>query len=464
MTLLAAALVFAQSGVITGQAIDARTNEPVRRALIIASDSRAREHRTESGPDGRFVFESLPPEDYLLRGERNGYTKHSPKRGWARTLVRAGVPTPPVVVKLTPHAAVEGLLTDDAGDPVEGAQVELRKAGDRQAIAQTLSNDRGEYRLYGLAAGSYRLSAKAPGKTRALYPQVVRLRAGEDLRAVSFSLGRVLAGRISGRVSEAARVELISREDADEAPRSIQTTGSFVLEGVPPGGYWLRAESDDRQRFALLELNLDSRLDDLPVILEPGVTIRGAVNARAKIEFRSVHTRRIQIAKQDTEGAFEVPNAAPDLYRIHVTPSAPDAYIDSIRYNNAEAPSEGIAITGAGGEVQITVGTKGAELIVVVLDDKYHDAPGAHVVLWPTDRSKLQPNRYDEFTVNNNAQAAVRGIAPGEYFVIALDDWEPMGAYWDPARLTALESQAERVKFGAGERVVRYLRIANPAP
>jgi hypothetical protein len=468
MTLLPVALLMlAQSGGITGQAIDARTGNPVRRAVIVATTEDLRVHHTEAGPDGRFVFENLPPGDYLLRGERFGYTRWfgSAGRGSTRVLIRPGVQILPVVVKLTPQAAAEGILTDEAGDPVQGARVELKKLGGRQPIIEAFTNDRGEYRLYGLAAGSYRLMASAPGKPLALYPQLVQLRAGDDLRAINFSVNRVRLCRVRGRVSEPATINLIPKSARDTDSHSVQATAAFDINSVLPGEYWLRAVSERGDRFALLELDVNDEIGNVTVTLEPGALVRGTINSQDRFTLRGLHAGQEYDAIPNAKGAFEILSVAPDLYAVRVTPSALDAYVESIRYNNETAPLEGIAITGGRGELQVTLGTKGAEFIVVALDDNYQEVPGAHIVLWLVDPGRQAPYWLDQFTVNNGGQAAVRGIAPGEYFAVALDDWEAMDhADWDPARLAALEPLAERVKFGPGERVVRYLRVANPAP
>jgi hypothetical protein len=173
--------------------------------------------------------------------------------------------------------------------------------------ASAETDDRGEYRLFGLEPGSYFVSAVPPGKARldgaqqvtpaipsnangnqravsiplaidTLDPDVfdpnvyvavyhpgttdvssavaLDVRAGETLAATDLRVARVLPRAVRGTVAVdagsrspgAVRVQVVPMFDGTNAnvPAVETTTGAFMLPRVPPGRYVLAAQTTDR--------------------------------------------------------------------------------------------------------------------------------------------------------------------------------------------------------------------------
>lgn len=85
-------------------------------------------------------------------------------------VLRASHPTETLTFRLPPEGRITGIVLDEAGDPVRSAQIALyrvqapvpgtvRAAPTPRGFATT--DDRGRYKLAGLAPGQYRLSAQA---------------------------------------------------------------------------------------------------------------------------------------------------------------------------------------------------------------------------------------------------------------------------------------------------------------
>ena len=237
--------------------------------------------------EGRFAL-LIPQSSRGIRAVKSGYAP-------------ADVPIPsasqPIEVRLRPGAVVSGRVTDEAGDPVANARVGVELApgaasGGPVAGAATTTDDRGDYRVAGLANGSFVASVmtigdaqmvingnvitgKGPVKT--YYPgltsvdeaQRIQLRSSEERRGVDFVLTAqqvdsfrrpfalggdqpatgtaVIGGHIVGsdrRGVPGARVTLVpprARPFRLTSPLESRSArdGSFEFRGLAPGTYQL---------------------------------------------------------------------------------------------------------------------------------------------------------------------------------------------------------------------------------
>src|SRR5205814_161177 len=117
-----------------------------------------------SGPDGSFRFENVGPGRYTVLAQKQGFSSLPP--GTLPALVlSAGESKRDVEIRLTPLSVVTGVVLDFDGDPVQNVQVQLMRRGYTQGrmrlqvAAAGMSDDRGRYRITGVAAGRYYLYA-----------------------------------------------------------------------------------------------------------------------------------------------------------------------------------------------------------------------------------------------------------------------------------------------------------------
>ncbi|MGA9305840.1 MAG: carboxypeptidase-like regulatory domain-containing protein, partial [Candidatus Sulfotelmatobacter sp.] len=155
-------------------------SEPVKKALIeliAESQSDGGNYTALSGADGGFRIENILPGRYRLFVERTGYQevdKHQ-RRSEGRVLtLGAGQELKDLVIRLQAAAVVEGRVTDEDGDPMTEAQVALLRqtfvAGRShwEQVGAERTNDLGDYRIAGLAAGNYFISVTPPPDFRSL--------------------------------------------------------------------------------------------------------------------------------------------------------------------------------------------------------------------------------------------------------------------------------------------------------
>ena len=177
------------SGVVLG---DTPAPRPVRRATVRLSGAGATARLVGTDDEGKFRFDALPAGSFTLSASKPGYVTsfHESKRPGAGPGVLVAVQEgrrTEVTLKILPGAAISGVVTDVAGRPaasVAVAAIALRAGRAPVAPARATTDDRGVYRIYGLAPGEYIVSA-LPQLTlpamRGSIPQIVAT-TDEDVR------------------------------------------------------------------------------------------------------------------------------------------------------------------------------------------------------------------------------------------------------------------------------------------
>ena len=158
------------TGTIVGRVVDAGTGQPVAEAqvtLAIRADAATGPSaRLLTGPDGRFVVRDVPVGNGQLQVLAPGYMNGSYGQ------VRPGGPPLPVIVtaenriqqvtvRLWKYAAVSGTITDDANAPAVNVAVRAFRRTFVSGLPRYApsglgrTDDRGAYRISGLAPGDY---------------------------------------------------------------------------------------------------------------------------------------------------------------------------------------------------------------------------------------------------------------------------------------------------------------------
>jgi hypothetical protein len=100
-----------------------------------------------SDRDGRFSIDATIGQSVLLAS----------KSGYGRIEITPMTATP-IEIRLRRGAVISGRIADDAGEPIVGARVTVERLSgsppDRSTAAATETDDRGEYRIGSLPAGT----------------------------------------------------------------------------------------------------------------------------------------------------------------------------------------------------------------------------------------------------------------------------------------------------------------------
>ena len=148
-----------KTGEVQGTVLEAASNEPIRKALVVLRKGDEPGVGTYTDEAGKFALHAVDPGTYLISAERSGFVA-DPKMPRQSITVQAGDAGEPITLKLNRTGAISGRIVDANGEPVTGAGVQLQslnpKRG-RPAVGYATSDDRGNYRAYNIAPGRYKV-------------------------------------------------------------------------------------------------------------------------------------------------------------------------------------------------------------------------------------------------------------------------------------------------------------------
>jgi Carboxypeptidase regulatory-like domain len=261
---------------VRGTVVDAETGSPIESAslkLEFISGNAITDEAT-TGKDGTFAFSNVSNGVYRLLVEKSGYLDLLPQEDAIRQILVSGSKTglAPIRVSLVRACLVTGRILDSEGQPVRAAKVVVlgrwMVRGDGSFHPQGSSiklDDRGEFRLFGLAPGSYTVAVIPTGERSATgfaplyYPGVtdvsraefIDLHPGETSANIEMSLPADQTREIQGRVtgipaswaSQAVAVSLLPAEGISVVIQSVlaDKDGYFLFPAVPTGAYRLFA-------------------------------------------------------------------------------------------------------------------------------------------------------------------------------------------------------------------------------
>jgi carboxypeptidase family protein len=347
--------------------------------------------RAKSDANGRYRLTGLPAGQYLIMGiapglapaEQSGYMGSFYGMGKA-VMLESGEDVADVNIKLVPGSVITGRVTDADGRPVVEEQINLEmvdKAG--QPTNQTRfsvwnyqmsqTDDRGIYRIYGLAAGRYRVSAGsneganfAMSRNRAFYraayygdtsdkakAAIVEVQAGSETPNIDIRLGRAGSTFVaSGRLVDAETGQPISGLrlayglgqpnqlfHAGYVGAATDARGEFWLEGLGPGRYGVTIagvfESGAHYSDPLFFEIADADVTNLELKATRGQSLSGVVvfeGSRAPELQRQISALRVSAnvftpnqrnqtsssASIAADGSFQINGVRPGKVQLHV--------------------------------------------------------------------------------------------------------------------------------------------------
>jgi Carboxypeptidase regulatory-like domain len=480
---------------IQGQALNAITNEPVRKVWVSlqrleASNASA---TTLTGANGVFLMRDIEPGRYRLWAERSGYVRSgfgAKSVGSPGTVlvVDAGQNLRDLALKIMPQAVVTGRVFDQDGEPAADVHVQaLRFAyvrGKRQLVADRdcITNDLGEYRLHSLAPNRYLVSAAYrpredsevrnhlpgsgreasdleesyaptyyPNSTDAASATPISLSGGEQVPSIDLTLRRVRTGRIRGTINGRNAAVMLFPRDSGGIPitdRNAATVpdsqGNFELRGVVPGSYILFAQSGGGSARVAVDV-YGSNVNDVDLAIAPNLEVPGRLSLDNGAAVR-LGDRRIAVTLQprDTplnvlgnavksDGTFLIPNVPPDDYAVNFRNLPEGYFVKEIRMGPNKITNGTLNLTGGStvGYMEVLISGSGGDLSGTVEDSETHSVSGATVTLVPEGVNRLALYLYQTTTTDQYGAFSLRGVAPGDYRAYA---WEAIdsGAYLDP--------------------------------
>jgi hypothetical protein len=241
---------------------------PLRRAQVMIFEGPLR-RQTTTDADGRYAFAGLPAGRFNITASKAGYLglqygQKRPNQPGTPVIVASGQVVTSIDLTLPRGSVVTGRITDEFGEPLAQAQVQVQRlqyGPDGQRRAQTnqssMTDDRGEFRAYGLMPGEYVINAGVrtpvsptaanvndvaegfppiyyPGTASAEQAQPITLAVGEEV-SIQFSLIPARLARVSGivvdsagRPASGAQLQLTTRLGAGRRPSAADRLRRMV--------------------------------------------------------------------------------------------------------------------------------------------------------------------------------------------------------------------------------------------
>jgi protocatechuate 3,4-dioxygenase beta subunit len=509
---------------LAGRVVKEPGGEPLKKALVELIGESAGEsghnYTATSDADGNVSIPNIVPGRYHLLVERTGYlfvdAKHRRTETEALSFEKGQALTDQVFHML-PCAVITGRVVDEDGDPMPDAFVSVLHRTSNEKLDQMAAertNDVGQYRISGIMPGRYYVSVTPPPDLASLlssrkkdprpdlayvptfYPNAIdhaqaspiELRAGDEV-PIDFALTRTQTARIRGTVVTAgagAHAEVALRStDGNLMFNNVEVDkdGKFEMRDVAPGTYELLAietRDEERRMARQTEQVAGANVDGVRLTPVPGATVQGRVRVDGPPVDLSQFAFTLHPAEQDNwmtivstmgsgrvhaDGTFEWKDLAPGLYTLEALSersSGADYFLESVSAGGREVRDSGLNISGGTVFLDVVLSPKGANLSGAVVDDKGQPVANAVVLAMPEEKFRKRSERYAKATTDQRGQFSMRGLIPGQYFLLA---WESLDgdSYLDPDFRKPYEDQVVAVtaeKAGQSQVSLKVL----PAP
>jgi hypothetical protein len=504
----------AAAGEIHGRVIRADTGEPLRGVRVEGGSGQVADQFTDA--NGQFAFTGLAPGRYLLTASRSGYVG---MRLGQRADVRADLGRPltladgqiltGVEFALPKAGVVTGRVVDDRGRPVEGAHASLlrwRWSQGRQLLEDAVASrdqtdDRGEFRLFGVAPGSYVLAIEAAnpaaaGRIALFYPGVP---AAADAQLLSVPVGAVVSeltvvipqlstGSITGVVRTADGRPLVAQTVAADgsesrlsaaATASIAADGSYVFPALPFGKYTLSvSQAGPDMESAAASVILGGADLVVPLTVSRGNSLRGRfvfdASPSADLRRPSAPLGNVLVPEDEdvysrlgqwttsTDWTFEASNLK-GRYRLR-PPAPPGWFVKAIRAGNTDITDATIDFAASDVEgIDVLLTQRVSRISGVVTDARGEPLDRATVVVFAEDEQKLWPGTRFLRTTRSDAAGTftVTNLPPERYMAIALE-WLEVGEETNPDTLARFRRVAVGFTLGDAESRTLDLQAVNP--
>jgi protocatechuate 3,4-dioxygenase beta subunit len=319
--------------VIRGR-VTGTSGEPLAVSVTVASAAApgvlgSRRISATSDADGRYAISGIPAGTFTVESTTVGYVtaRHGSRDAQLPGLsitVKANDEIDGIDLVMARTSAVSGTVVDEAGDPVEGANVQLLRlaaqargqinlptAADPFLTSTSATDDLGRFRLASVSPGQYLIAATIPDETGRLeggprlayvpsyypgtpdYAAAARVTVGieQDLSGFTIPIGRTTVARVEGIAVDSGgrpltgqiRLSRVRTPGIAQQPRQnlAGPAGEFVFNNVQPGEYVVHATTSSAAsgpEFAAVPITV-AEIDPPPVRLRssPASRVSGRI-------------------------------------------------------------------------------------------------------------------------------------------------------------------------------------------
>jgi protocatechuate 3,4-dioxygenase beta subunit len=514
-------------GIVRGRIVDA-DGRAISRALVRLAFSggrgvppfAARTVRTDTA--GQFEFTEVPAAAMRLTASHAGYFPTSQEHaGSSEPLtftLQPGQTRDRIEFKLAAWSIIEGRVVDERGDPIMDASAQLlqsRYEGGRRVLTEVLprrlTDDRGQYRIYGVVPGTYLVSgaigqvtaADVPGYARSFFPgtddvsaaQHVTAEAGRVVSGVDVALVRASTAHVSGALLDVngrpttggsvLLTPLGSTVGVRVGARIAE--GRFEFPNVPSGRYVIsmshgRVNGWTEGDFAAVPVTVaNADVTGLVVQGVPGSHIAGRIIYNSSDPNRPQPDTGLEIvpvpvdplfaprgnigrARLFGSNEFELDRIT-GTRRLQVVQAPPGWMLESMVANGIDVLDQPLTL---GGEqrsisVDVTLTDRVSLLKGMITDDRSRAVAGVEVLVFSRDRRTwYASSRFlRRSRTNTEGVFTIEGLPQDSYYVVAAPQLPADGqdAWQDPEYLDAISAHASTAIVTAGSVTGLNLRV-----
>jgi hypothetical protein len=514
----------AGAGVIGGRVVRADTGEPLRRVQVRVDEwstgSLSGPAATMTDAEGRYELTQLAAGRYQLKARRGGYVevaygqRRPFERGRPLELGENAV-LQNIDFALPPGAVVTGRVVDETGEAVAHVSVSLARRryidGARRWVAESGSStdDRGEFRIFGVPPGDYTIVASFgatdlgsrdrvrylptyyPGTPVASEAQRVTVGPGQEVPGITIALVRAATATVRGVVRSSGQASFgpatfVSAREISGPQAYGQTAiaiaagdGSFAIAGLLPGAYFVEARSPSGSEFASTEVVVDgSDVAGVTLMLSKGATARGRIRfdtgdppqglRPSQVFVMPTSVDQVNHHMADMSGGppvtredwtFELRGLRGRSFIRAGTLS--DWQMKRVRREGVDVTDTALDFVTDVDGLEIELTQRVTTVSGGVSDDRGGVALDATVIAFADDPGKWGPHsRFIESArPDQRGRFTIRGLPPGRYLAIAVGYLEP-GEERDPDVLEAWRQGGTPFTLSEGETQALDLKLA----
>jgi hypothetical protein len=513
-------------GRIIGRVIAADTGNPLARARVqISSPALSKQRQITTDESGRYEATELGAGRYKISVSRPGfvsleYGQTRPFQPGRDLELLEGQTLDRIDFALSRGGVIAGRITDHNGEPQAGIPMEALRlswgpGGTRQPerpsslfFDRILTDDLGQYRIYGLTPGTYIVAAGTvpgmmgmpeprgqgttyfPGTANVDEAQSVEVEIGQEV-PVHFALAASRLARVSGTIIDSGgrpvgwrSVMLASRTERSVATRTAGTTrpdGTFDIHAVPPGNYTievspLRTQPDDFE-FASFPISVEGHdITDLMISMKVGATVTGRVIWEGSSPQPFATLRITPVAADpgmsaatpasgggtvDAKGHFSLVGLhGPVVFHSVFTGRAEPWTLKAVRIGATDITDVGYNVTSDIDGLEVVMTDRETRVSGAAMGERNQPAMDYVVVFLPSEVKRgVNPIRFIQTArPDQQGRYQVTGLPPGQYVAAAVESISRDGHY-NPAFQKRMRSTATAFTLKEGQQLVLDLQL-----
>jgi len=511
LSLLPGLLIAQEPCAISGTVVDALSGHPIERVKVFAGSFDTFDTgisspsiRRLTNAEGRFCFERLSAGNYRVRLAKAGYidtvygTRHGNGPGLA-VAVNASQPLlSPLTLRMTPQAVISGTVTDAEGDPTPFAQIRVRKPSQLKNAnfdgTDAEADEEGRFRVWGIAPGTYYLSAQPRTPRQPTRNQInsldsagqpirdkevetfyksalavgsatpITMKAGQELSGLTIVIRKATPKHISGRVSldglsQGLPSLILSGEPTGAFNSvSVEKDGSFKIEGLAPGRYSLTADVPSEHSRARKEIDLTERDAD-GILLQPFTMLIFKLSAR--IEGSSISLEDApellnadgsagEAGQPNDNGTWTFSSLLPDVYRLDFGSNPNHYFVKRLLIDGELHPGGSIDLEKSQPKLIDVLLALGTGRLAIQITNGQQSVPAATLVVVDETTHELLRQQ----AAPPGGQLEIKALPPATYRLFACEDFD--GKEWDSQEfrsLLAAKSSLVELHDAEGRRV-----------